>query len=348
MAPKRRLRSSVFASPRKPRGVAARASQTWTARARAMTRRISKKRGVGHLARARALALALALACAPTRARAQAPSPKPNPASRFAADPGVVEAPTPAVISLPVVLAPVPDLDRDDEAGVAARARLYEAHAPGDAHVVERRGAEDSTSTTLDAASKCHPNTHCAHPAHGQPTIGHGSHLPYPNEVRGVHAPQCLRDHPPTCTCFGPFTYVRPWGYYCVLVPSKDGPNGSPPPIDAPPSPPPIGTAPSPPPIGTAPSPPPSPPGAQCGEPPVGFTCDVVDGFDPCGANGFGFCVFVDGVRTCCCDAECETVFDDCCADKRSCCDERTSEVRFGERRERPSAARIEARARRG
>ena len=59
-------------------------------------------------------------------------------------------------------------------------------------------------------------------------------------------------------------------------------------------------------------------------------------------------CVFVDGVRSCCCDAECETVFDDCCADKRSCCDESTSEGRCGERRERPSAARIEARARRG
>ena len=315
-----------------------------------MARGKSTRRGVGHVACA--CACALALACAPTRARAQAPSPKTNSPQAapglVEADRGVVETAPPAIISLPVVLAPVPDLDRDDEAGVAARARLYEAHAPGDAHVVERRGAEDSTSTTLDAASKCHPNTHCAHPAHGQPTIGHGSHLPYPNEVRGVHAPQCLRDHPPTCTCFGPFTYVRPWGYYCVLVPSKDGPNGSPPPIDAPPSPPPIGTAPSPPPIGTAPSPPPSPPGAQCGEPPVGFTCDASTGVvDPCGVGGLGLCVFVDGVRSCCCDAECETVFGDCCADKRSCCDERRK-VQVGKRRERASAARIEARARRG
>ena len=67
-----------------------------------------------------------------------------------------------------------------------------------------------------------------------------------------------------------------------------------------------------------------------------------------CGANGLGLCVFVDGVRSCCCDAECDTVFGDCCADKRSCCDERKTERRFGERRERTSAARIEARARRG
>jgi hypothetical protein len=125
-----------------------------------------------------------------------------------------------------------------------------------------------------------------------------------------------------------------------VLVPSKDDPNGPPPPIDAP----------SPPPIDAAPSPPPSPPdAAQCGDPPVGFTCDVSpDGVDPCGANGLGLCVFVDGVLSCCCDAECDTVFGDCCADKRSCCDERKADQRFGERRERTSAARIEARARRG
>jgi hypothetical protein len=42
----------------------------------------------------------------------------------------------------------------------------------------------------------------------------------------------------------------------------------------------------------------------------------------------------VDGVRSCCCDAECETVFGDCCADKRSCCDE-TRKVQVGKRRER-------------
>jgi hypothetical protein len=83
---------------------------------------------------------------------------------------------------------------------------------------------------------------------------------------------------------------------------------------------------------------------AQCGDTPVGFTCDVSpEGVDPC-----GFCVFVDGVLSCCCDAECDTVFGDCCADKRSCCDERKADRRFGERRERTSAARIEAWARRG
>ena len=360
-----RGRRALVASPRKRRSVAPRPSQTWTARARAMSRRIWKKRGVGHHARA----LALALACAPTRARAlQAPPHKTTPASRFAADPEVVETPAPAVVSLPVVLAPVPDLDRDDEAGVAARARLREAHAPRETHDVERRGApgvsdvkqrspdekakrdaafvsgaskEDSTSTKLDAASTCHPSTHCAHPAHVQSTIGHGSHLLYPKEVRGVHAPACLRDGPPTCTCFGPFTYVRPWGYYCVLVPSKDVPTSSPPPIDtAPPSPPPIDKG--------APPPPPPSSAAQCGDPPIGFTCDVSpDGLDPCGVNGLGSCVFVDGVLSCCCDAECD-VFGDCCADKRSCCDEREAEIQFGKRRERPFAARIEASARGG
>jgi hypothetical protein len=129
-----------------------------------------------------------------------------------------------------------------------------------------------------------------------------------------------------------------------VLVPPKNTP--SPPPSIETPSPPPIET-PSPPPIET-PSPPPSPLQAQCGDPPIGFTCDASTGVvDPCGVAGLGLCVFVDGVRSCCCDAECETVFGDCCADKRSCCDERRK-VQVGKRRERPSAARIEVRARRG
>ena len=167
-------------------------------------------------------------------------------ASRFdKADPhGVVETPPPVVISLPVVLAPVPDLDRDDDTGVAARARLREAHVPGDFDVADRRGppargspAETAKSDERRAFffrerdersySNCHSNEHCADAVYGQPTIGHGSPLPYPKVVRGVHAPRCLRDRPPTCTCFGPFTFARPWGYYCVLVPSKDDPNES-------------------------------------------------------------------------------------------------------------------------
>ena len=179
-------------------------------------------------------------------------------ASRFdKADPhGVVETPPPVVISLPVVLAPVPDLDRDDDTGVAARARLREAHVPGDFNVADRRGppargspAETAKSDERRAYffrerdersySNCHSNEHCADAVYGQPTIGHGSPLPYPKVVRGVHAPRCLRDRPPTCTCFGPFTFARPWGYYCVLVPSKDDPKSPPPPIDAP-SPPPL------------------------------------------------------------------------------------------------------------
>ena len=123
-------------------------------------------RGVIHVA----CALALALACSPTRARAQPPSPQTNAtgASRFdKADPhGVVETPPPVVISLPVVLAPGPDLDRDDDTGVAARARLREAHVPGDFDVADRRGppargapderaksdAADRESTKGDAA----------------------------------------------------------------------------------------------------------------------------------------------------------------------------------------------------
>jgi hypothetical protein len=283
----------------------------------------------------------------------------------------VVQTAPPAIISLPVVLAPVPDLDRDDEVGVAACARLREAHAPRESPVAEDRGApgvsgprgrefsddsvektsdarsyayhDDWHSTSVDAASNCY-SKECSNAIYGQPTIGAGSPLRYPKVVRGVSAPRCLLDHPPTCVCFGPFTYVRPWGYYCVLVPPKNTP--SPPPLIETPSPPPIET-PSPPPIET-PTPPPSPLQAQCGDPPVGFTCDASTGVeDPCGVGGLGLCVFVDGVRSCCCDAECETVFGDCCADKRSCCDE-TREVQVGKRRERASTARIEARARSG
>ena len=346
-----------------------------------MARGKSTRRGVGHVACA--CALALALACAPTRARAQAPSPKTNSPQAapglVEADRGVVQTAPPAIISLPVVLAPVPDLDRDDEAGVAARARLREAHAPRESPVAEHRGApgvsgprgrefsddsvektsdagsyayhDDWHSTSVDAASNCY-SKECSNAIYGQPTIGAGSPLRYPKVVRGVSAPRCLLNHPPTCVCFGPFTYVRPWGYYCVLVPPKNTPSPpplietpSPPPIETP-SPPPIET-PSPPPIET-PTPPPSPLQAQCGDPPVGFTCDASTGVvDPCGVGGLGLCVFVDGVRSCCCDAECETVFGDCCADKRSCCDERRK-VQVGKRRERASAARIEARARRG
>ena len=327
-----------------------------------MARGKSTRRGVGHVACA--CACALALACAPTRARAQAPSPKTNSPQAapglVEADRGVVETAPPAIISLPVVLAPVPDLDRDDEAGVAARARLREAHAPRESPVAEHRGApgvsgrrfsDDSVEktsdagsyayhddwhfTSVDAASNCY-SKECSNAIYGQPTIGAGSPLRYPKVVRGVSAPRCLLNHLPTCVCFGPFTYVRPWGYYCVLVPPKNTPS-PPPPIETP----------SPPPIET-PTPPPSPLQAQCGDPPVGFTCDASTGVvDPCGVGGLGLCVFVDGVRSCCCDAECETVFGDCCADKRSCCDERRK-VQVGKRRERASAARIEARARRG
>jgi len=43
------------------------------------------------------------------------------------------------------------------------------------------------------------------------PTIGFGSSLPYPLTVRGVSAPECLRNLPASCTCYGPFSPIRPW-----------------------------------------------------------------------------------------------------------------------------------------
>ena len=109
------------------------------------------------------------------------------------------------------------------------RARaLREAHVPGDFDVADRRGppargSPDERAKSDAAAyffrerdersySNCHSNEHCADAVYGQPTIGHGSPLPYPTVVRGVHAPRCLRDRPPTCTCFGPFTFARPLG----------------------------------------------------------------------------------------------------------------------------------------
>jgi hypothetical protein len=158
------------------------------------------------------------------------------------------------------------------------------------------------------------------------PTIGLGSHLPYPTVVRGVSAPACLLPtDAPTCTCHGPFTHVRPWGWYCVLRGDDKKKSPLPPPSGAAPSPPPpppppiLGAppSPSPPPILGAPpspSPPSSPPGLQCGVPPVGSTCDVFEGVSPC-----EFCVFVDGAFSCCCDDACG-FFGDCCADVAACC----------------------------
>ena len=313
----------------------ARPSQTRAARARAMIRGTSRMRGVIHVA----CALALALACSPTRARAQPLHRKTNAtgASRFdKADPhGVLETP-PVVISLPVVLAPVPDLDRDDDTGVAARARSRRTFraistsrtAEGPRRGGLRREGEERrrriffprTRRTL-VASNCHSNEHCADAVYGRPTIGHGSPRLYPTVVRGVHAPHGVYLRPPADVhVFRSVPFARPWGYYCVLVPSKDDPNGPPPPIDAPSPPPPI----------DAPSPPPSPLGAaQCGDPPVGPRATSRRASTPAAC----VCSWTRAFLSRCCGAECDTVFGDCCADKRSCCDERKAERRFGEGR---------------
>jgi hypothetical protein len=172
-------------------------------------------------------------------------------------------------------------------------------------------------------------------PPASPPTIGAGSPLWYPLVVRGVEAPECLRDpRAPTCVCYGPFTCVRPWGFYCVLTPS-------PPPGQASPSPPPGQTSPSPTPGQTSPSPSP-PPGAECGVPPEDFSCAVKPGGeDPC-----GFCVFVDGVLTCCCDDACGD-YDDCCDDAGGCCAVRRPSETRRDAGERASTARRERRRRR-
>ena len=164
------------------------------------------------------------------------------------------------------------------------------------------------------------------------PTIGFGSPLQYPSSVRGVWAPWCLWGGPDqaTCTCYGPFSHTRPWGYYCVLMVDPWTPSPPPPgatPGDAPPSPPPPGEpaapgtpgtpgdAPSPPPPPVPPSPP-SPPVTACGDLFPGASC----GPDPAGP-ACGFCVFEvpQDVFLCCCDDLCESV-GDCCSDYATCC----------------------------
>ena len=162
------------------------------------------------------------------------------------------------------------------------------------------------------------------------PTIGFGSPLQYPSSVRGVWAPWCLWGGPDqaTCTCYGPFSHTRPWGYYCVLMvdPWTPSPPPGATPGDAPPSPPPPGEpgtpgtpgtpgeAPSPPP--PVPPSPPSPPVTACGDLFPGASC----GPDPAGP-ACGFCVFEvpQDVFLCCCDDLCESV-GDCCSDYATCC----------------------------
>ena len=160
------------------------------------------------------------------------------------------------------------------------------------------------------------------------PTIGFGSPLQYPSSVRGVWAPWCLWGGPDqaTCTCYGPFSHTRPWGYYCVLMVDPWTPSPPPPgatPGDAPPSPPPPGTPGTPGTPGDAPSPPPpvppsppSPPVTACGDLFPGASC----GPDPAGP-ACGFCVFEvpQDVFLCCCDNLCESV-GDCCSDYATCC----------------------------
>ena len=176
-------------------------------------------RGVIHVA----CALALALACSRTRARAQPlhrkPTPRARPVSTRPTHTGWWRLPPPWSSPLPVVLAPVPDLDRDDDTGVAARARLREAHVPGDFDVADRRGPPARGSpderAKSDAAAYFSANATNArirtvtrtNTARTPFTVSPRSVTGVPCRTRqsfeGVHAPRCLRDRPPTCTCLG-------------------------------------------------------------------------------------------------------------------------------------------------
>jgi len=291
----------------------------------------------------------------------------PEAAPSSAPNPNAVEASPPVIITPPVILEPGPDLARGDASGETASARFREQHAPSqevakdlasyDAYRETRKPKEgsregspprDASNAAVDPefeyydaheyagysttsigtgneyapTSKAYWSWGCAPHNCWVPAIGAGSPLPYPRVVRGVHAPLCLVNHPPTCTCFGPFTFIRPWGYYCVLVPGNAP--SPPPPV---PSPPVLGIPPPPPP----PSPPSVPPAPReaCGFPISGFSCDAKP--PPLGSP-CGFCVFVDGVRTCCCDALCQSL-GDCCSDYASCCsttEQGAEEVAFG------------------
>ena len=71
--------------------------------------------------------------------------------------------------------------------------------------------------------------------------------------------------------------------------------------------------------------------------PPEDFSCAVKpDGEDPC-----GFCVFVDGALTCCCDDACGD-YDDCCEDVGGCCAVRRPSGTRKDAGERASIAREE------
>ena len=219
-------------------------------------------------------------------------------------DPTVVESEPHVMITTPVILQHDPVLLENNTEGANARARLERDLNP---NTNEEKLQEEVSATHHHGRNNgCHGGgSHC--PPHEQITIGAGSSMPYPMEVPGVHAPQCLLDQPPTCTCFGPFTFTRPWGVYCVLVPA-DGLKPTPPPS------PPPNNNPSPP-----PSPPP-PPQEECGSAPDDFSCgETADGLNPC-----GFCIFVNGLKTCCCDIQCQIGEPpdgpDCCADFLSCC----------------------------
>ena len=80
----------------------------------------------------------------------------------------------------------------------------------------DARAAEPTPDHHRDADDE---NKQPRHQTHHVPTIGFGSPVKYPHRVRGVWAPWCLWGGPSlaTCTCHGPFSPVRPWGYRCVL-----------------------------------------------------------------------------------------------------------------------------------
>ena len=96
---------------------------------------------------------------------------------------------------------------------------------PPDADEEDDDGGDDDDDDGINRTSgsggrHLRPPWHCVYygypyhhnPApHPPPTIGYGSSLWYPLVVGGVSAPKCLINHPPTCTCYGPFSIHRPW-----------------------------------------------------------------------------------------------------------------------------------------
>ena len=107
-----------------------------------------------------------------------------------------------------IVLPPVVYDNAVDAADVSSRSKR------------EVEAMEEEQGAAADEAARFFNSHHTYYPYYRPPpcwqycpytTIGAGSPAVYPFVVGGVWAPQCLRDNPPTCTCFQPFSYQRPW-----------------------------------------------------------------------------------------------------------------------------------------